>query len=131
MALLQTLLLSWKTTLQGINMTDGNELILNEIKHLREDWSSMANRMGRMETALADLARQANQIESVTQRVTKLEQWNTSQGKELNEIAKFQGGCVRFTFDKVVEKQWTAIKVLAGAMMTGFGALITVMALIQ
>ena len=84
-------------------MPDGNELILNEIKHLREDWSGMDTRMGRMETALSDLARQANQIEAVTQRVTKLEQWNTSQGKELNEIAIFRGGCVRYSFDKVVD----------------------------
>lgn len=110
-------------------MTD-NELVLNEIKHLRNDWLKMDTRMGRMESALTDLVRQANQIEEIQNRVSKLESWNAAQGRELNEIAKFQGGCVRHTFDRVVEKQWTAIKVLAGAMMGGFAIMAGLMKVI-
>lgn len=100
-----------------------DDLMLNELKHLRGDISKLDRRMEGMETTMAAVALQSNQISAVCERVTKLEKWNTEQAKELKDVAKFQGGCVRFTFDKVVEKQWTAIKLLAGAMLTGFGVL--------
>lgn len=106
------------------------EAILNEIKHLRNDVTKIDKRMEDMETAINLIAVQNQQINNLDREVTKL--WNIKDdcSKDLVEIKRFQASCPREYLEKLQVRQketfvqqWTAIKILAGAMMSGFGIL--------
>jgi uncharacterized coiled-coil protein SlyX len=99
------------------------DTILTEIKHMRSDFLRLDRRMDGLEKAVNMIAVQSTRIDGISHRITELKLIDDRQDKELKSIARFQGGCVRHTFESVVEKQWTAIKVLAGAMVSGFGIL--------
>ena len=99
------------------------DTILNEIKHMRGDIGKLDQRMDGLETAVNMISVQSTRIDGISNRLAELKIVDDRQDKELKEVARFQGGCVRYTFQDVVEKQWIAIKLLAGAMVTGFGIL--------
>ncbi len=99
------------------------DTILTEIKYMRGDIGKLDKRMDGLETTVNMIAVQSTRIDGIANRLTELKLVDDRHDKELKEIARFQGGCVRHTFQDMIEKQWMAIKLLAGAMITGFGIL--------
>jgi len=109
------------------------DTILNEIKHMRGDFTRFDTRLGAIEEAVKVMAVQANQIQTLDRDVVALWKVKDDCGEEMKIIRQFQASCPREQIDKMAERQketlaqqWTAIKVLAGAMVTGFGALLGV-----
>jgi len=106
------------------------DTILNEIKHIRDDFTRLDARLGSIEDAVKVMAVQANQIKTLDRDIGALWKIKEECGQEMKVIRQFQASCPRDQIDKMAERQketlsqqWMAIKVLAGTMMTGFGIL--------
>lgn len=106
------------------NETDN--IVLNEIKHLRIDFSKMDKRLEGMETAIKLVAVQTNQIDTLQRDLSILWKSNDDCGKDIVEIKKFQASCpreitkkefeiVRTNMRESIRNQWIAIGILAAA----------------
>jgi len=106
------------------------DTILNEIKHMRGDIGKLDSRMGGIEDAVKLVAVQANQIHTINREVASLWKIKDDCSAEMKIIRQFQASCPRDQITKMehqqtktLNNQWTAIKLLAGTMLTGFGIL--------
>jgi uncharacterized coiled-coil protein SlyX len=104
------------------------ETILNEIKHMRNDFGKFDQRLSSIEEAVKVMAVQSNQIQTLDRNVAALWKVKDTCANEMRTIQTFQASCPREQIEKMrsyqkeaLTQQWTAIKWLAGTMMAGFG----------
>lgn len=102
----------------GINSMD---IVLLEMKHISGNISKLGDKLESLEGTVNTLTVQLSQMVDISRRLASLESWNGEQEKELKAITNFQGGCPRTDLDKIVNRQWAAITVLASATVVGFG----------
>jgi archaellum component FlaC len=108
------------------------EAVLNELKHMRDDFSKMDQRMAGIEKTLQAVAVQSQQINTLDRDVGKLWDIKDECARDMTEIKRFQSSCPRDTIEKDIQavrdnvrdsirNQWVAIGILATALIAMAG----------
>jgi len=101
-----------------------DDTILNEIKHLRNDFNRVDSRLGAIEEAIKEMAVQANQINTLDRDVSALWQAKANCDTDLTAIKQFQAACPRGEHQRIFYWMWGVIGLHSTALLFIIGMML-------